>query len=103
MVVLLALALSACISARAVDTRMTAGCRGALPLDGQSEAQRVEDAEDCRVAVLDGRLHAGGYVLWNPLGVGSRERAIRGWHREFVECLRARQYSLPDAPSPAPR
>lgn len=91
-----ALVVSGCVSATAVDLRLTRAARGAIPREGQAPVRQVADAAECREAILDGLFYAGAYALYNPLRYGGTDQVLHGLHEDLVRCLRARGYAIDD-------
>lgn len=95
---------SGCISATALDARLTALGRAAAPLKDQSRAQQVDDATACREAIMDGLLHVGAYALYNPVTHRNAAGATRAQERRLAQCLERRGYAVlvPSSPTGAP-
>jgi hypothetical protein len=101
-----ALVVSGCVSATAVDLRLTRAARGAIPREGQAPVRQVADAAECREAILDRLFYAGAYVLYNPLRHRGTDDVLRSLDRDLGRCLRDRGYAVedpPDAPGAPPK
>jgi hypothetical protein len=85
---------SACVSATAIDTRLTEDGRAAVGRRGQPPVQHVDDMTECREKIMDRLFYAGAYVIF-PFPTGGPSDALRGWRATFAACMRERGYEMP--------
>ncbi len=97
-----ALVVSGCVSATAVDLRLTRAAREASPRQGQAPAQQVADAAACREGIMDRLLYVGAYALYNPVRYGGSGQLLHGLQSDLARCLRDRGYAIDDPPGPPP-
>ena len=89
---------SACVSATALDARLTADGRAAVGTRGQTPAKHVDDMMDCRERLMDGLFYVGAYAVYFPYPTARPDDRLREWRTTFAGCMRERGYELPPVP-----